>query len=294
MCSELCVLHTPTSGQVVIFFSPSPISLKLAVVSSVISRTLSRTLGVSRFVPRMANCSVKWTTLRVSEKSLSEISWENFWNSGSSAYWGSSSRRQVVGCDSSAEEFWKDMMGDKGGGEQLGRVAETRRVATKCSQFNKIAAWSATRKTTFGCWYLEVGMRRFQADGRMTKLQHVRSRVGETKRRRSLRCGCLANVLIERKPELESSKLPGRLPLFCFPLQSRFDRSHFHYHDIGSSFFPVTTTSSSTENHNGAARSSHTTLPGLSYARFAPAFWTCDCLYLPVVLRDCDMDGRLG
>ncbi|KAI7515075.1 hypothetical protein KC347_g301 [Hortaea werneckii] len=33
------------------------------------------------------------------------------WNSGSSAYWGSSVRRQVVGCDSRLDESANDMMG---------------------------------------------------------------------------------------------------------------------------------------------------------------------------------------
>jgi hypothetical protein len=106
---ETRLQHTPTSGHVVIFLTPSPISLNVSEVSSTVVFTRSRTRAVSCFVPSLATSVDRRATLRVRAKRSSESLLANSRNSGSSAYSGSSLRRKLVGCASRADERWKDM-----------------------------------------------------------------------------------------------------------------------------------------------------------------------------------------
>jgi hypothetical protein len=89
--------HTPRSCHAWTFFKPSPMSLKLAEVSSSKSWTRSRTRSVSRLVPSRATWLDRREMFAVREKRRSERSVVKELNSGSSWYSGSSERRHVVG-----------------------------------------------------------------------------------------------------------------------------------------------------------------------------------------------------
>jgi hypothetical protein len=89
--------HTPKSCHAWTFFKPSPMSLKLAEVSSSRSWTLSRTRSVSRLVPSRATWLDRREIFAVREKRRSDRSVVKELNSGSSWYSGSSERRHVVG-----------------------------------------------------------------------------------------------------------------------------------------------------------------------------------------------------
>jgi hypothetical protein len=104
----------------VIFLTPSPISLNESDVSSTVDFTRSRTRAVSCFVPNFPTSADRRATLRVRAKRSSESLLAKSRNSGSSAYWASSLRRKLVGCDSRLDECWNDIVcGKVNGGDAL-------------------------------------------------------------------------------------------------------------------------------------------------------------------------------